>query len=73
VFDARPLASLLSEFAAVRRATVAFLAGLPSEAWQRTGTASEWPVSVRALAWITAGHELHHRQILAERYLVTRV
>ncbi|MBR9989003.1 MAG: DinB family protein [Gemmatimonadetes bacterium] len=69
-FNARPLASLMSEFTAVRRATVALLAGLPADAWQRTGIASGYPVSVRGLAWITAGHELHHRQILAQRYLV---
>lgn len=70
-FNARPLASLISEFTAVRRATVALLAGLPAEAWERKGTASRFPVSVRGLAWITAGHELHHRQILMQRYLAT--
>lgn len=68
-FNDRPLASLLAEFVAVRRATVALLAGLPQEAWTKIGVASTHPVSVRALAWITAGHELHHREILAERYL----
>jgi uncharacterized damage-inducible protein DinB len=68
-FNDRPLASLLAEFMAVRGATVALLAGLPQEAWTRTGTASNASVSVRGVAWITAGHELHHRQILAQRYL----
>jgi uncharacterized damage-inducible protein DinB len=68
-FDERPLASLIAELAAVRRASVALLAGLPADAWTRTGTASDTRVSVRALAWITAGHELHHREILATRYL----
>lgn len=68
-FSARPLASLIAELTAVRRATVAFLAGMPAEAWQRSGTANEAGASVRALAWITAGHELHHRLILAQRYL----
>lgn len=68
-FDARPLPSLLAEFTAVRRATVALLAGLPHESWARAGMASGWPVTTRACAWITAGHELHHRAILAERYL----
>ena len=48
-FNARPLASLVSELTAVRRATVAFLAGLPSAAWERSGTASGFPVSVRGL------------------------
>jgi uncharacterized damage-inducible protein DinB len=68
-FNARPLASLISEFTAVRRATVAILAGVPAGAWQRSGSASGHPVSVRALAWIAAGHELHHRQVLTQRYL----
>jgi uncharacterized damage-inducible protein DinB len=68
-FDDRPLASLLAELSAVRGATVSLFAGLPSQAWERSGTASDNRVSVRALAWITAGHELHHREILSERYL----
>lgn len=68
-FRDRPLASLLAEFTAVRRATVALLAGLPPEAWTNVGVASTHPVSVRALAWIAAGHEIHHRELLAERYL----
>lgn len=72
-FNARPLASLISEFTAVRRATVAFLAGLPADTWVRGGQASDWRVSVRALAWITAGHELHHRNILAQRYLAAPI
>ena len=68
-FNTRPLASLVSEFTAVRRATIALLAGLPPAAWERKGEASQFMVSVRGLAWITAGHELHHRNILAQRYL----
>lgn len=68
-FNDRPLASLLAEFMAVRGATVALLAGLPAGAWTRRGTASNAEVSVRGIAWITAGHELHHRAILEERYL----
>jgi uncharacterized damage-inducible protein DinB len=72
-FNARPLASLISELTAVRRATVALLAGLPPEGWTRSGVASRFPVSVRGLAWITAGHELHHRTILAQRYLAAPI
>ncbi|HSJ05913.1 MAG TPA: DinB family protein [Longimicrobiales bacterium] len=70
-FGDRNLAGLLDEFAAVRHATVRLFAGLPEDAWTRTGIASGYGVSVRALAWITAGHELHHRHILATRYLQT--
>jgi uncharacterized damage-inducible protein DinB len=65
----RPLASLLAEFAAVRSATVALFAGLPADAWTRTGSANGQAVSVRAIANILAGHELHHRAIITERYL----
>jgi hypothetical protein len=68
-YDDRPLPSVIAEFAAVRGATVALLAGLPPAAWGREGMASDMPVTVRALAWMIAGHELHHRGILAERYL----
>ncbi len=68
-FGERTLASLNEEFAAVRAATIALVAGLPSDAWLRMGTASGRPVSPRALAYIIAGHELHHREVLMSRYL----
>jgi uncharacterized damage-inducible protein DinB len=61
--------SLIQEYQAVREATVELLKNLPQEAWTKMGTASDQPVSVRALAYITAGHELHHIKILKERYL----
>jgi len=64
----RALDTLLAEFAAVRGATLALLRWLPEEAWARRGTASGKEVSVRALAWITAGHALHHVNVLQERY-----
>ena len=67
-FDDRSLRSLLDELVAVRRATVALLGGLPAEAWLRRGEASGADVTVRALAYKTAGHELHHRALLEERY-----
>ncbi len=67
--DKREWASLYHEFQLVRQATVILFETLPDEAWQREGIASTFPVSVRALAWITAGHEAHHLRILRERYL----
>jgi hypothetical protein len=67
-FGDRTLASLLDEFLAVREATVRLLDGLPDEAFARVGRANGHPVSVRALAWITAGHERHHVAILRDRY-----
>lgn len=69
-FDERTLASLLDEFEAVRRATIALFGALTPDEMLRRGRASDNPVSVRALAWITAGHEVHHREILRTRYLV---
>ena len=65
----RSMESLLGELEATRRATVAMLDGLPAEAWARSGTASNRRVTVRALAWIIAGHERHHVAIIRERYL----
>lgn len=67
-FDDRTLASLVDEFASVRNATVALFRSLNNEAWVRRGIANKNEVSVRALAFITAGHELHHAKILQERY-----
>jgi hypothetical protein len=68
--DARPLSDLLAEFAAVRQATLWLFRSLPTEAWTRRGTASDSPISVRALAYIIAGHENHHARSLKEEYLL---
>jgi hypothetical protein len=67
--DARSWNSHVQEFHAVREATLTFFRGLPSEAWSRRGIASDNPFTVRALAFIAAGHVIHHSQILRERYL----
>jgi hypothetical protein len=63
-----PLVALADEFAAVRASNLGFLRRLGDAAWTRTGTASGKPVSVRALAWIMAGHPRHHLAVLRERY-----
>jgi len=68
-FDARPLADLAAELEAVRRATIALFGGFDAAALARKGTADNNEVTVRALAWIVAGHERHHVAILRERYL----
>jgi uncharacterized damage-inducible protein DinB len=67
-FGERTLADLAEEFACVRSATVALFRPLSEEAWSRRGMANKNEVTVRALAFIIAGHELHHREILNERY-----
>jgi hypothetical protein len=59
----------VDELEAVRRATLALLTHLPAEAPLRRGTASGKEITVRALAWIIAGHERHHVRIIRERYL----
>ncbi|HEX7078957.1 MAG TPA: DinB family protein [Candidatus Eisenbacteria bacterium] len=68
-FDARTLRDLLEEFGAVREATIRLASSLDQEAGARRGTASERVVSARGLLYIIAGHELHHRRVLVERYL----
>lgn len=68
-FDARTLNSLLGELTAVRRATLALLRSLDEEALARRVTANGHPMTARALAWIIAGHERHHANVLRERYL----
>jgi hypothetical protein len=68
-FGERDLASLVEEFTSVRTATITLFRGLPHEAWPRRGTANGAEVSVRALAAIIAGHELHHRELLETKYL----
>jgi len=66
---ARPLSELAGEFQAVRTGHLFLLRGLDGEAGTREGTASGAGVTVRALAWIMAGHQIHHRVVLQERYL----
>jgi uncharacterized damage-inducible protein DinB len=72
-FSERTLESLLEEFAAVRQASIALIAGLPDEAWSRSGIANDAAMSVRAAAYVIAGHQLHHHAILLERYFSAAV
>jgi hypothetical protein len=66
--DRCSLADLVEEFGQSREANLTFLRRLDDEAWKRMGTASGKPVSVRALAYIMAGHVRHHLHILGTRY-----
>jgi len=68
-FDARPLADLLSELRAVRQSTLALYRSFTPEAVARRGVASQKDISVRAIIYVTAGHERHHVTVLRERYL----
>jgi hypothetical protein len=67
--DARTLADLVDELRIVREGTVRLIASFPDEAWTRRGVVNGREVSVRALAYITAGHGRHHLGVLRERYL----
>lgn len=65
----RTFADLIEEFVAQRRSNVALVRSFREEDWNLTGIASDNPVTVRALAFIMAGHVRHHSRILKERYL----
>ena len=67
-FGTRTLADIVEEFGAVRGASIALFRSLDDAAWSKRGLASQKEVTVRALGFITAGHQIHHRVILEERY-----
>jgi uncharacterized damage-inducible protein DinB len=68
-FDRRPWSDLLGELEAVRRTSVQLFEGFDEEAWSRKGTASGNGMTVRALAYVIAGHERHHMGVLRSKYL----
>lgn len=68
-FNNRPMAKLLQEFAAVRSSTILLCESLSDEEWLRRGTANQQVASARSIAYVIAGHELHHCNIIRERYL----
>lgn len=69
-FDDCRLSDLIDEFEHVRRGNLLMFRQLNDDAWARHGVASNAEVSVRALAFIMAGHELHHLNVLKDKYLV---
>jgi hypothetical protein len=68
-FDKMRWSALMEEFDLVRRANLMMFAAFTEDVWMRTGTANNATVTTRALAWIIAGHELHHRRVMEEKYL----
>lgn len=62
------LSDLLQEFGYVRDASLSLFQKLNEQAWNRRGIANKAEISVRAIAFILAGHELHHRKVLKEKY-----
>jgi hypothetical protein len=69
--DRRSVKDLADEYDIVRRATIALFRSFSPEGWKRSGTANEKPVSVRALAYATLGHERHHLKVLRDKYGVS--
>ncbi len=67
--DSRDMASLVDEYETVRRSSVSLFGNLTDGQMRRTGKANNTIYSVRAVAGIMLGHELHHLQIIRERYL----
>ena len=68
-FNKRSLRSLLLEYKAVRKATLELIKNLPTKSLKNIGQANNLVCSTRSLIWVLAGHELHHLEILKERYL----
>ncbi|WP_219835501.1 DinB family protein [Paenibacillus sp. R14(2021)] len=68
-FDSRSIQELLGGYIAVRAATVSLITSIAAEAWTRQGVASGTGMSARAFAYVIAGHERHHLNIIQERYL----
>lgn len=68
-YNKRSLANLANEYLAVRVATIHLLSSMTKEMIQRKGNASGTDVTVRALAFIIAGHDAHHLNIIKEKYL----
>lgn len=71
-FGSRTLESLASEFTHIRAATLDLFYHLDAEAVARRGPASGFVVSVRAMAFVIAGHVAHHESVLRERYISSR-
>ena len=68
-FNRLSMEELLEHLKAVRHSTILLLKSLDNDAWERKGIANSSGISVRALAWLLAGHELHHRKLIEERYM----
>lgn len=62
-------ASIVKEYTAVREATIQLFENFTDEMWDRRGTAAGYSFTALAIAYIIAGHELHHRKLIEERYL----
>ncbi len=71
-YDRHPLSTLLADLRAARASTVSLFSGFSEDELVRPGHAGDKHYTVRSVAYITAGHERHHLDILRERYLGSR-
>lgn len=65
----RTIEDLIHEFKAIKMATVTLFDSFSEDMLMALGTASNNPVSVRAIGFIIMGHEIHHCDVIKERYL----
>lgn len=68
-FDARTMTDIAVEFTSLRQSTIRLFGSFAGDVWERRGIAGDNEATVRAIAWIVAGHLVHHREVLLERYL----
>lgn len=61
--------SIMKEFAALRKSSIELIKNFDEEQLNQSGIANGKQITVRALVYIIAGHELHHMQVISERYL----
>lgn len=67
-YDRIPLSNVVQHYTALRVSTFFLFEQIPDEAWTRTGISNQKPISLRSLAYIIAGHERHHLQVISEKY-----
>jgi len=67
-YDRIPLSKIVQHYTALRVSTFFLLEQIPDSAWERKGISNQKPISLRALAYIIAGHERHHMRVLSELY-----
>lgn len=63
---------ILEDFVATRKATITLIKNMPAEAWSYKGNANNTEVTTRAIGYIIAGHAIHHKKIIRERYLAVK-
>jgi len=67
-YDRIPLSKIAQHYTALRVSTFFLLEQIPDSAWERKGISNQKPITLRALAYIIAGHERHHMRVLAQLY-----